>query len=492
MGVTVLTFVVLPLCLIWMGSPDKLLKLTVLLSCLEAAAALTIGGYGLQPSLAPGFVFMVVVILTMLLGQRYPGVPGVVRVATPFVLMTIYAMITSYLMPRLFEYRTYIWPQKPSLPLLIVPLSPDASSINQDFYLLNNCCFLIVAASYLTQANLPLKPFIRTYFMSGFVVAAIAAWQFASRMTGLPFPTTVFFSNPDWALLTEQTIGNIPRINGPFSEPSALGGYMSSVVCAAGWLLLQGRRETSLWILFVAGLLTMLISTSTTGFGVLALSGAGVAGYVLLTGSTRMMAAVAKVGVPLVFLGGLGLLLAGIFIPSVYGGIAEIADATFNKPHSFSYEARTESDSDSLNAFAETYWLGVGWGTNRSSSLIPGLLAAIGVPGLLVVLWFGWRVVRSVSAARRLPCSSEQKLVMDACSGGLVGFLLGAVLSAPTITSPAFFFLLALLIACATRVRLDAGAAAATRRADALAREPSVLGQTMRPVQGLGASNAMP
>jgi hypothetical protein len=491
MGVTALTFVVLPLCLIWIGSPDKLLKLTILLSCFEAAAALTIGGYGLQPSLVPAFTFMATTILTMLLGQRYPGLRGVLRVVGPFVLMTVYALLTSYLMPRLFEYQTYIWPQKPSLPLLIVPLSPDASSINQDFYLLNNCLFLILAASYLTQANLSLKPFIRTYFLSGFLVAAIAAWQFANRMVGLPFPATLFFSNPDWAILTEQTIGEIPRINGPFSEPSALGGYMSSIVCAAGWLLLRGRRETSLWLLFIAGLLTMLISTSTTGFGVLALCGAGVTGYVLLTGSTRMMTSVAKIGLPLVFLGGFALLLAGIFVPSIYDGIGAIADATFNKPHSFSYEARTESDSDSLHAFAETYWLGVGWGTNRSSSLIPGLLAAIGVPGLLVLLWFAFRVVRTVQAARRLGCSDEQHLVMDACCGGLVGFLLGAILSAPTITSPAFFFLLALLIACAVRVRLDVRAAAVWR-GDAPPRKLTVRGQTMRPVADLGASNAIP
>jgi hypothetical protein len=46
--------------------------------------------------------------------------------------------------------------------------------------------------------------------------------------------------------------------------------------------------------------------------------------------------------------------------------------------------------------------------------------------------------------------------VMDACGGALVGFLLGALISGPTISSTIFFFLLALLVAATTRAELDA------------------------------------
>jgi hypothetical protein len=466
MGATAFTFILLPLCVIWVASPDQLLKLMVVASCFEAAAALTIGSFGLQPGLMPACFFMAYVILQLLLGARYAGTSAVLRVVLPFVLLTVLAMVTSYLMPHLLAYQAYISPQKPLAPYTMAPLTPNASSINQDLYLLDNCIFLVLAALYLTKSKLPLASFVRIYFLSGFLVAALAAWQFASRMTGLPFPNAILFSNPDWAILTEQTIGSVPRINAPFTEPSSLAGYMASIVCASGWLLLRGRNDRSLWLLFVVGLLTMVLSTSSTGFAVLAVVGAGVFAYALIAGSRRMLAAVAKVGVPLVIFGGLALVVVGIFAPGIYADLNDIVAATFDKRTSASYDERLSADTGSLTALLDTYGLGVGWGSNRSSSLIPGLLAALGVPGFLVLLWFAVRVAAAVSAARRVRCSGDQKLVMDACTGALVGFLLSATFSAPTITSPIFFFMLALLIACATRVRLDAAAAGAWPDAD--------------------------
>jgi hypothetical protein len=263
---------------------------------------------------------------------------------------------------------------------------------------------------------------------------------------------------------------------------------MASIVCASGWLLLQGRREKSLWLLFAAALLTIVLSTSTTGFVVLAIVGGAVPVWTLVSRSTRLMAALVKVWLPMAVFGALALIIAGIFVPSIYANLQEVFDATFNKKDSVSYLERTTADQDSLHALVDTYGFGVGWGANRSSSLIPGLLAALGLPGFLLVLWFVFIVHRTVAAARRIGGSEEQRLVMDACAGGVIGFLLSAMISAPTITSPVFFLLLALLIACAVRVQLDAGAAAHAQ---------SRYAATPRPIgapsgRGLDASNAIP
>lgn len=492
MGITPFTFILLPLCLIWMASPDKLLKLVAIVSCFEAAAALTIGNSGLQPGLAPAFTFMGYVTLQLLLGARYRGLPAVSRVLFPFVVVTLYAMLTSFLLPRLFRDQTWIWPQKPIAPWVMALLSPDVADFHQDLYLLINCLFLVLTAVYLTKSDRPLSAFVRAYFFSGYVVAVVSVWQFANRDFGIPFPETLFYSNPDWAILTEQAIGAVPRINGPLSEPSSLAGYMASIVCATGWLMLRGRRDKSLWMLFFTGLLIMMLSTSTTGFGVLAIVGVGVPLYALVTQSRRLMAAVIRVGLVLVIFGGLALPMVGTFVPRIYRDIGEVADATFNKQDSVSYDERVGVDRASLQAMMDTYGIGVGWGSNRSSSLMPGLLGALGIPGVLMMLWFILRVAGAVRTARRIGCSGEQSMVIDACVGGLVGFLLSALLSGPTITSTAFFLLLALLIACATRVRLDAGAAAIRRAARAQSKrtQPARPGPLM-PGQGLNASNAV-
>jgi hypothetical protein len=462
-------------------APTKLLKLMLLAAPFEAAAALVIGSLGLQPSLLPAMFFLAYLVLQLLLGARYPGQTQAFRVTLPFVLVTLWAVASSYILPRLFEGAVFVWPQKASPPFVLALLEPSPSNINQDFYLMIDCTILVATAIYLTRPQVLLPPFIRIYFISGFVVAFISVWQLGSRLAGIPYPDDLLYSNPGWAILTAQQIGNVPRINGPFSEPSSLAAYMASLVCATGWLQLQGHRDRMARWLFITGLLTMMISTSTTGFAVLAMVGVGVPIYALVSGSASMLARILKIGVPLVLLCVLVSVCASIFVPQFNKNAAEVLDATLNKQGSSSYEDRTGADADSLKAAVDTYGLGTGWGSNRSSSLVPGLLAAIGVPGCIGLVWFGVGLARRVRLARKRHCSRDQLFVIDSCCGALVGTMLTAVISAPTITSTTFFFLLGLLIASVVRAAREAktslvhtsGYKSVPRRARVAARSPA-------------------
>ncbi len=87
---------------------------------------------------------------------------------------------------------------------------------------------------FLTKSKISLKSLMHAYFLSGFAAAAVAVWQLGSRVAGFPYPESLFYSNAGWAILTEQQIGAVPRINGTFSEPAALGGYMAAAVCSTG------------------------------------------------------------------------------------------------------------------------------------------------------------------------------------------------------------------------------------------------------------------
>ncbi len=473
MGFTDFSLILLPLCLIWSLSPDKLLKLLAIASVFEAAAALTIGSFGVQPGLLPALAFIAFMCLQFLLGARFPAGALVWRITRPFVLVTLYALVTSFVMPMVFQGKVFVWPQKAEPPFILTALAPSPANLNQDIYLALNCIFLLLTATFLTKSRLDLGSFMRVYLASGFVVAAVAAWQFASRVAGVPFPEDLFYSNPGWSILTDQSIGGVPRINGPFSEPSSLGGYMASIMCASAWLLLQGRRDKMLRWLLAVSLGTMLMSTSTTGFGVLALVCIGVPTVALLRGSGRLIASIFKIGVPVLLLGGFLFVSASLLLPGVGESITEVVTASLDKQQSSSYDDRTNADLDSINAMVDTYGLGVGWGSNRSSSLIPGLLASVGIPGVLGLLWFGASIAREVWAAHRQGATPEQKLVLDGCCGALTGFLLGAFLSGPTINTITFYFLVALLIACAVRVTRDARTARSWMRPPRPARAPS-------------------
>ena len=463
MGVTAFTFILLPLCAIWALRPDRLLKLMLLAQVFEAAAALTIGSLGVQPGLIPGLAFLVFVMLQFLLGARYPGDQAAFRLMRPFLLVTIWAVVTSYVMPRLFHGQVYVWPQKEIPPFVIAPLEPSSSNINQDVYLVIDSLIAILGACFLTRSGLSLLPFLRTYLVSGYLAAGVAAWQFASRIAGIPFPSDLFYSNPGWAILTGQRIGALPRINGSFSEPAALASYMASIVCASGWIMLQGHRDPWARWAFVAALGTMMLSTSTTGFAVLAVVALGVPLYAVLSGSARILAMVLKVGIPVLALLGLAFFAGDTLVPHFDSSVQEVLNATLSKQQSSSYNDRTSADADSLQAMVQTYALGAGWGSNRSSSLIPGLLASVGVPGFLGLIWFGGSVTRHVRIARRRAPSRDMLIVIDGCCGALAGFILATAISGPTISSVTFYFLLALLVASVVRVGLDRGTSALVR-----------------------------
>lgn len=467
MGLTAFSFILLPLCLFWGMSPERLLKLMAVVSIFEAAAAITIGSFGVQPGLVPALGFIGYMGLQILLGARQPALPSIWRQTQPFVFVTLWAVAASYLMPHIFEGQVYVWPQKVGPLLVPAVLEPSGSNFNQDIYLLINCAFLVLASAFLAATKLSPRIFLRAYFLSGFLAAGISAWQFASRVVGLPFPDELFYSNPGWAILTAQQIGSVPRINGPFAEPSSLGAYMASIVCATGWLLLKGRYDRSTVALFIVAIITLMLSTSSTGFAVLAVVCVGVPLYAFLSGSFRLMSATLRLYMPVILLAAVLFGIGATFVPDFSHSIHEVIDGTLNKRDSVSYEARTGADLDSLAVTLDTYGLGVGWGSNRSSSLIPGLLAGVGVPGVLGLLWFGSQVAARARKALDAGASDDVAWAIDGCCGGLVGFLIAAIASAPTITSMTFFYLLSLLIASSTRAMRAARPAA---RASALGR----------------------
>ena len=457
MGLTEFSFIMLPLTLLWLGQPFRLLQLTAAVGAFEAAAAVTFGGLGLQPALAPAFAFLGYVALQTILGARYPGRALAWRVCLPLTLVTLYALAGSFVLPRLFEGQAWVWPQKSLPPFVITQLAPSPTNLNQDAYLLANSALLLVASAYLTRTGLKLRRLLDAWFVSGFLAAGVAVWQLANRVVGVPYPTELFYSNPGWAILTAQNIGSIPRINGPFSEPSSLGAEMAALACAAGWMLLHGNRQRIVKALFLVSIGTCVLSTSTTGLVTLAGGGAAAACYALATRSREILRGLTRAALPtaaLLAMLGLG---AAAFAPALIGDVGQVFTATSTKQDSSSFQDRTGVDLDSIQAAVDTWGLGTGWGSNRSSSLVPGLLASVGLPGLVGVLCYAGRLSSIVGRARRSGCSADHAAVIDGCCGGLVGSVISALISAPAITSPIFFLLLALLTGCSVRALLDAG-----------------------------------
>ncbi len=456
MQVTILGIVLVPLSLLWALRPLRLLQLSLIAAIFEAAAALILGGsFGLQPAMVPGLLFISYVICQYALGMRYPGEGTALQAALPLSLLLTYAVMSAWLLPDAFAGRILVWPQRPDiLAPGMVPLQFTFGNVTQSLYLTLNVLFTIAVAVFLTRAAISYQAIISAYLLGGYVVVFLAVWQFANRVAGIPFPDDVLQSNPGWAIV-EQNFGSVPRIQGPFSEPAGLAVYMSGIAFCSLWLTVRGYRTMRPNLLFALALVTTLLSTSTTGIVTLLI------GFpiILAVGSIGGdPGALGRIGhtMQLLLLGGL-LLAAPAFLlkPSLLDSVSMVIDATLTKGQSDSYNDRSAADMSAMDTVGQTYGLGVGWGSFRSSSLVPGILANAGVFGMAMVLWQIVRIVRLGKRAHSASPGHPGQILVDGFSAALCSQLGAALLSAPMITSLAFFLQLGCVIGVLARMSVE-------------------------------------
>jgi len=474
---TPLGLVVLLLGLCVLNQPVRLLQLTLVSALFESASLLVIGGatgFGVQLATGPALLFLGHVGLQYALGMRYPGEGLALRTLAPLFPLLIYAAASAMLLPDMFTGRVMIWPQKfEFFDQGAVALRPDGSNLNQYIYLVLNTLIATLSALFLTRGAVDYRGLLRAYLLSGYIVVGLSVWQLGARLAGLPFPADLLYTNPGWLVLTEQTLGGMPRINGPFSEPSALESYLCGVAVCTLWLCVRGHQVMAPRLLLALSVVTVFLSTSTTGIVVVVTVLPLVLLFALGRGDRRgIQQAGATLGA-LLFGAVCTLLPLMLLRPELLDIAATIVEGTLEKGSSDSFAERTTADGDALRALAATWGLGVGWGMYRSSSMIPGLLANGGLPGFMLLLLFAFRVVslarRAVAAAPAHP----GRLAIDGFAAAICGQLAAALVSGPIIVSPAFYIQLGGLIGISARLLMDARSAVVARR------RPGWQGQTV-------------
>lgn len=466
MGITLLGLGLIPLSLIWALNPLRLLQLALVASVFEAAAALVIGGsFGLQPGMVPGLLFIAYILLQYALGMRYPGERVAFWVMAPLLAFLAYALLSITMLPDLFAGKIFVWPQK------VDPLSPGAvplqftfGNVTQSLYLAIDMMFATCVAVFLTRHRIEYPRIIAAYLTGGYVVVGLVFWQFANRLAGVPFPDDLLYSNPGWAIVT-QAIGTVPRLQGPFSEPAGLAFYLSGLAFCCLWLSIRGYQMMRPNLLLAFSITCTLLSTSTTGIVVLCVGLPLVLAAALAGGAPGALGRIGKT-MGRLLLGGT-IVLAPVFIlkPQLIEPIQLVVEGTLSKGDSDSYAERSAADADAFKAMFESYGLGVGWGSLRSSSLIPGLAGNSGVFGLAMIVWFAARIYRFGKRFGARSKNHQGKMVVDGFSAALCGQLAGAIVSAPNIVNLAFFLQLGCIAGVLSRMAVEQEAQASGSRA---------------------------
>jgi hypothetical protein len=453
-GVTTFTFAFLPLLLATQGRPERLLLLVVTASVFDSASVLNLNlgslAFGVQPAFAAASAFIGVMLLRRLSGQTFGGEGRVSYVFFPLLLFCICAMVSALLLPRLFQGTVYVWPERVEngFENLAVPLMPNSGNVTQAVYLLVAvllCIFGCVCAE--ARPNLP-ERLLKTYFWSGIIAALIGFWQWTGKFTGLYFPHDFFFSNPSWADNTDETFGAVWRISGTFAEPSFFCFYLAGPLYASGWSLLASGPSRLAGVTFAATFLAAVLSTSTTGYVVIAIGAALAAVRAIRAGGARRRLALAVAGAVL-------LLLAGSWIvervfPQIVPLVEEIVSDTLGKTDSESFEVRSRQDRETYAVVFDTFGLGAGWGSVRASSLVTTLIGATGLWGLALLAWAGWRVVRSCARARPHPGEGAS---LGPLVASVMGMLVAAAASKPDLAFVGFWVNLAAAVGVSLRLR---------------------------------------
>jgi hypothetical protein len=451
MQVTILGMILLPLSLIWCFNPVRLTQLAFVVAPFEAAAAAVFGGFGLQLAMVPGVLFVAYILLQYALGMRYPGERGVFTLLFPLLAMLFYALFAAKLFPEIFAGQLSVFPQKTDPTVGVVPLAPSFGNVTQSLYLTIDILITTVVALFLTRRSIPYEGIIGGYMLGGYVEVIFVFWQLANSLAGVPFPEDLLHSNPGLAIVS-QSIGSVPRMQGTFSEPAALSIYMSGVALCCLWLSVRGYRTMRPNILLALSISSVMLSTSTTGIVTLAVGLPTVLALASVGGDPGALSRVGKTVGALLLSGALVLTPIFILKPSLVESVATVVDSTLTKTDSDSYVERQESDRVAYNAALETYGLGIGWGSTRSSSLIPGILANGGIFSLMMLVLLGFRVRATAKKVRAKSSGNYPgRILVEGFSAALYGQLGAALLSAPSITSLVFYIQLGCVIGVLAR-----------------------------------------
>jgi O-antigen ligase len=302
------------------------------------------------------------------------------------------------------------------------------------------------------------------YSWSALVVCGWGFVQLGTYYLNVPYPAFLFnssSSNGASLYQSEYAALHIKRLASVAVEPSVLAQYLLTVL---PFLLLRIMGDRPLlsrrWDKAVAGvvIITVLLTTSTSGYVGLIVLGAMLAVYSFRTGMLRVSHVVSTVIV--------GALLLILVMTSQKIGEFVSSDV-FGKLDTYSGLERSGSIQTAFMYFRQYPILGIGWGSVVSHDLVVKLLSNTGVIGFTAFVLFMGSVFGRLRQANALYRNSLHDIVgrLDVV-GCAIGLSVLIVLNLITEFSYVFghlWFLLALSLAsflaaksnCADRLSLS-------------------------------------
>ncbi|WP_337270770.1 hypothetical protein [Oryzifoliimicrobium ureilyticus] len=418
----------------------------VVLTLLGSAAALTLGGSSIQPS----HLFLLFLIISLFRNKDLPEIAfAEFRLGRPaFWLagLVCYGAVSAYFSPRLFEGMSDIIPlgssQYPSTGGT-VPLGPVSSNLTQTIYVTADLfCFVAITTICATENGF--RAVVQGLLAYAVFNIFFAFLDLATGATGTQ-DLLQFMRNAQYTFHDSDMVNGMKRIVGSWPEASAFAGMTlgSFGFTATLWICGRGTGWTAL--VSLVSLALIIMSTSSTGlvatpicFVLLYLTALMRCG---VNAGGRNSTAVVLLAPPLV----LALVLFVFLKEDLFNWIYDYVDMlVFSKSTSSSALERGSWNVAAWQNFLDSFGLGVGLGTARTSSFPLALLSNVGIPGAVLFSLFALTALKPKIQMRTF----RSDVRVAACNGALF-LLVGSLVAGPTVDMGLLFFVFCGL--CASR-----------------------------------------
>jgi hypothetical protein len=411
-----------------------------------AAAAVLIGSANIQPA----HLFLAFVAASALTRRReLAGAVMAIRMPKPgfwLMCLVLYGIITGIVMPRLLAGSTQIIPLGVSEYAdtgSTVPLGPVSSNFTQAVYLVADLvCFTMIVAIGSTYAGFAAIAGALVAYAAGNVLFALL--DLGTYSTGTQW-ILEFMRNARYTLHIEEEVSGLKRIVGSFPEASTFAHSTLGALGFTGTLWLCGRRPALTGTLAFLSLALVILSTSSSG-----LAGTPPVLVILyVTALTRCGVDLSKPFRSAAVLCAPLLVIAAILATQLDDETGKpirnyLDEVIFNKSTSASGIERASWNTFALQNFFDSYGIGVGLGTVRTSSFPVALLSNVGVPGTIFYLFF---ITSALGRGRGTPRTFPYDVRL-AARNACLGLIIGDIFAAPTVEQGLLFYVLAGL-ACA-------------------------------------------
>jgi hypothetical protein len=395
-------------------------------------------------------LFALVLLANTLLRRSTPGQLRTVfarhRSAWAVLFLMLLAAAGTIVLPRLFAGET--------IGLLPVdkfyteaPLRPSSKNVTQGGY------FLLGAFMYFTVSIMLLeKP------RSGLVVKAFFALCLTHTACGLidllakrAGEGDVFapLRSANYVMLSEQTIAGFPRLTGAMPEASTFAMMTLACLCFS-YVYWRGTGSRLALCLTVINMVLAFLSTSSTAYVAFAILCFPIAWRIARSILRGDRPATQDLRIALFAFLALTISLA-VFTSDRSASVVDLMNATmFEKVSSESAVERFHFNAVSIRNFRDTYGLGVGLGSSRSSSWPIAVLAQLGLPGALLMAALVAVVLRGMTGIAATRANRELIVAGDSVCASAIGGLVAASISGGS-ADPGIGFFVALAAVTAWR-----------------------------------------